>query len=112
MKEQMTYHCKVQRANRVKQIIDNIGIGQVVVEKYIHTAAQIAEGKPGKYICVTDTGITIIKTEDKQKVITMYVTTQNELVRIYNGVKRVPAYLRKRVDHNQSKFTANGKTVW
>lgn len=108
MKEQMTYHVAVQRANRVQHIIDEIGIGQIIKEKYVCYGI----GQAGKYICLTDTGITIVKSEDKLTIITMYVTTQKELVAVFGGVKKIPPFLRKKVDHNQSKFTTNGKTIW
>lgn len=106
---EMTYHVQVTRAERVKQIVEKIGIGQIIKEKYIGYG--IGE-QAGRYICITDTGITIIKTEDKQKIITMYVTTQRELVSVYGGTKKVPAFLRKKVDHNQSKYVKAGKTIW
>ena len=106
---EMTYHVQVERAERVKHIVEDIGIGQVIKEKYIGYGIG---GQAGRYICITDTGITIIKTEDKLKVITMYVTTQRELVSVYGGQKKVPIFLRKKVDHNQSKYTQNGKTIW
>jgi hypothetical protein len=106
---EMTYHVQVERAERVKHIVEDIGIGQVVKEKYIGYGIG---GQAGRYICITDTGITIIKTEDKLKVITMYVTTQKELISVYGGQKKIPTYLRKKVDHNQSKYTQNGKTIW
>lgn len=108
MNEQMTYHVAVQRADRVKHIIDDIGIGQIVKEKYVRYNI----GEAGKYICLTDTGITIIKDETKSKIITMYVTTQRELVAVFGGTKRIPSYLRKKVDYNQSKYTERGKTIW
>ena len=108
MNETMTYHCEVQRANRVQHIVDEIGIGQIIREKYVRYNI----GEAGKYICLTDTGITIIKTEDKLKIITMYVTTQRELVSVFGGQKKVPSFLRKKVDYNQSKFTKAGKTIW
>lgn len=106
---EMTYHVQVERAERVKHIVEDIGIGQIIKEKYIGYGIG---GQAGRYICITDTGITIIKTEDKLKVITMYVTTQKELVSVYGGQKKVPTFLRKKVDHNQSKYTQNGKTIW
>lgn len=108
MKEQMTYHVAVQRANRVKHIIDDIGIGQIIKEKYVRFSLEQA----GRWVCLTDTGITIIKDEPKEKVITMYVTTQRELVSVFGGVKKVPSFLKKKVDHNQSKYTDRGKTIW
>ena len=108
MNETMTYHVAVQRADRVKHIVDDIGIGQVVKEKYVRFSLEQA----GRWICLTDTGITIVKTEDKQKIITMYVTTQRELVAVFGGTKKVPPFLKKKVDHNQSKYTERGKTIW
>jgi len=108
MNEQMTYHVAVQRADRVKHIIDDIGLGQIVKEKYTRFSLDQA----GRWICLTDTGITIVKTEDKLKIITMYVTTQKELVAVYGGAKKVPTFLKRKVDHNQSKYTERGKTIW
>lgn len=104
----MSYHCQVQRADRVQHIINDIGLGQIVKEKYMRSDLS----KPGRYLCVTDTGITIVKSEDKQTIITMYVTTQKELVMLYAGTKKIPHFLRKRVDTNQSKYTEAGKTIW
>ena len=108
MKEQMTYHVAVQRAERVQHIVNDIGIGQIVKEKYTRFSLEQA----GRWICLTDTGITIIKDEPKQKIITMYVTTQRELVAVFGGASKVPTFLRKKVDHNQSKYTKRGKTIW
>ena len=108
MKEQMTYHVAVQRSERVKHIIEDIGIGQIIKEKYTRFNLEQA----GRWVCLTDTGITIIKDEAKEKVITMYVTTQRELVAVFGGTKKVPSFLRKKVDYNQSKYTERGKTIW
>jgi hypothetical protein len=108
MKEQMTYHVAVQRAERVKHIIEEVGIGQIIKEKYTRFSLEQA----GRWVCLTDTGITIIKDERKEKIITMYITTQRELVSMYGGAKKVPTFLRKKVDHNQDKYTKGGKTIW
>lgn len=108
MNEQMSYHVRVDRAERVKHIIKEIGMGQIIKEKYTRFSLEQA----GRWVCLTDTGITIVKTEDKQKIITMYVTTQRELVSVFGGTKKVPTFLKKKVDHNQSKFTERGKTIW
>lgn len=104
---ELTYHCSVVRASRVQHIIDDIGLGQIVREKYSRIGMQ-----PGRYICITDTGITIIKDEQKEKIITMYVTTFRELVSVYGGTKKIPTFLRRRVDRNQTYYTYQGKTIW
>lgn len=99
---EMTYHCEVERASRVQHIIDEIGLGQVIKEKFIHSC----------YTCITDTGVTIVKTADKLRVVTMYITTYRELVTVYEGTKKIPPYLKKRVDRNQTFYIKNGKTIW
>lgn len=104
----MTYHVRVERAERVRKIVEEIGIGQIIKEKYIRYGIEQA----GKYLCITDTGITIVKDETKSRMITMYVTTQHELITVYGGTKKIPPFLRKKVDHNQSKYTQAGKTIW
>lgn len=109
---ELTYHAETQRANRLQQIINNVGLGQIVKECYVRDFNKVEHGQAGAYICITDTGVTIIKDELKQKVITMYVTTFRELVKCYNGVNRIPSWLRKRVDRNQIKYINNGKTIW
>lgn len=109
---ELTYHAEVQRANRLEQIKANVGLGQIVKEVYRCSYEKAQAGGHGVYICITDTGITIVKDELKQKIVTMYVTTFRELVQCFNGVKNIPSYLRKRVDRNQSYYTENGKTIW
>ena len=99
---ELSYHCAIERGERVQAIINQIGIGQVVKEKFVR----------GCFTCITDTGITIVKTADKLKVVTMYVTTYRELVAVYDGPKKIPPYLKRKVDHNQSLFTVYGKTIW
>ena len=84
---EMTYHCAIERANRIQHIVNQIGLGQVVKEKFVR----------GCYSCITDTGITIVKTADKAKVVTMYVTTYRELVAIYEG---------------PNKYIQTGRTIW
>ena len=99
---EMTYHCAIERANRIQHIVNQIGLGQIVKEKFVR----------GCYSCITDTGITIVKTADKAKIVTMYVTTYRELVAIYEGPKKIPPFLKKKVDRNQTFFTHQGKTIW
>lgn len=109
---EMSYHCKVQRSNRLEHMVKEIGLGQVVREKYMRSVEQAVKGEAGHYICITDTGITLIKSDDKATIITMYVTTYGELLMVYGSQKAIPSYLRKKVDHNQSKYVKNGKTIW
>ena len=99
---EMSYHCRIERATRVQHIVEEIGLGQVVKEKFARSC----------YTCITDTGITIVKSADKLRIVTMYVTTMSELVYVYEGAKKIPPYLKKRVDRNQNKYIQNGRTIW
>lgn len=96
-----THHCKYERAQRIANIIKQVGIGQIVKKDFINEC----------YICITDTGVTIIKNADETKIITMYITTYKELVRVYKGEKKIPDYLKKKVNRNQSKYIHDGKTI-
>lgn len=109
MAENMSYHVSIERKTRVANIIKQVGLGQIVKKKYIGYGIG---KKPGRFVCITDTGVTIIKDETEQTIITMYITTQAELVAVFGGKKKIPGYLMKKVDHNQSLFTKNGKTIW
>ena len=106
----MSYHCGVERKARVEYIINTIGLGQIVAERYYRSIDKIKAGLEGTYTCITDTGITIIKSEDKQKIVTMYVTTQRELVQVYGGTKKIPPFLKKRVSKNETYYIKEGKT--
>ena len=103
-----TKHVEIYRANRMKQIVEHIGLGQVVKELYLNRD----NWSCGRWLCITDTGVTIIKDERKEKVVTLYVTTMKELVRAYGGTKKIPTYLRKKVSRNESLYTEDGKTIW
>lgn len=107
----LSYHCEVGRANRVQAIIDTVGLGQIVAKKYFRSPDDISYGKPGRYLCITDTGVTMILTEDMETIITVYITTYKELLNVYNGAKKIPPYLKKKVDRNQTYFIRNGKTI-
>lgn len=108
----LTKHCEIDRKQRVEEIVKNIGIGQIVKETYIRGFNKIEANQQGAYVCITDTGITIVKDETHTKIITMYVTSFKELVIAFKGVNNIPKYLRKKVDQNQVKYIKKGKTIW
>lgn len=99
---EMTYHCGVERAYRVQKIVEQIGMGQIIKKRFVRNC----------YSCVTDTGVVIVKTADEMKIVTIYVATVRDLYFIFDSVKKVPSYLVRKVNHNQTLFTRNGKTIW
>lgn len=112
MNTTLTKHCEFDRKNRVQAIIDNIGLGRIVKEVYVRSFKAIEKGQDGVYLCFTSTGITIVKDEKREKIITMYVTSYRELVRAFKGAGNIPKYLHKKVDKNQTKYIKEGKTIW
>lgn len=109
MNATMTSHCANDRFERVQRIIAEIGLGNIVQERLeCSTNARFKF----KYVCITNTGITVVKSQDKQKIITIYVTTINELVRVYNGRMNIPETLWNKVVYNQNRYVRNGKTIW
>lgn len=105
----MTSHCANDRFERIQKIINNIGLGNIVQERIeISSNRNYAR----KMLCVTDTGITIVKSENKMKIITIYVTTTKELIRVYNGRMNVPENIWTKVQYNESRYIRNGKTIW
>lgn len=108
--ETMSYHFRVERAERREAISAAVGYGTIIKEKYTRTSEQIMKNISGRYMCVTDTGIIIIKNETKDVIITAYVATMRELLSIYNGMNNIPKFLRTKCDRNQIKYIKNGKT--
>lgn len=105
----MTSHCANDRFERIQKIISNIGLGNIVQER---TEVSSNRNYARKVLCVTDTGITIVKSENKMKIITIYVTTTKELIRVYNGRMNVPENIWTKVQYNESRYIRNGKTIW
>lgn len=105
----MTSHCANERFQRIQNIVKYIGLGNVIKERTeISTNTRYAK----KIVCVTDTGITVVKSEDRMKVITIYVTTINELIRVYDGRRNIPEQIWNKVQYNQTRYIRNGKTIW
>ena len=105
----MTSHCAYDRYERIQNIINYIGLGNIVQERIeVSTNRNFAR----KVLCVTDTGVTIVKSEDKMRIITIYVTTTRELIRVYNGRMNVPESMWMKVQYNEQRYIRNGKTIW
>ena len=100
-------HCSIDRANRIDHILREIGLGQLACERYTTNQA----GR-GKYLCLTDTGIMIVKSADKLKIVTVYVATMKDVVYVYDGHKNIPQRLKKIVIENTQKYIREGKTIW
>ena len=105
----MSIHCMNDRYERIQFIISILGLGNIVQER---KETSTNPYHPYKYVCVTDTGVTVVKSADKMKIVTMYVTTTKELIRVYDGKKNIPMKIWNKVIDNENKYIRNGKTIW
>lgn len=93
-------HLITDRIERMTNIAITIGFGDIVEEfpdenEYGNT-----------WHCLTDTGVVIIKTEDKEKIITMFAARADRVCAYYKakkGVKYAPNWLVQVAKNNEKK---------
>lgn len=106
---QFSNHAIRDRIERMTMIATTIGFGEIVIE----FADKNEYGNT--WHCLTNTGVCIVKTEDKQKIITMFCISIPRLEAYYlNRVGQKPPYsLWVAVRNNEKKrpylFTSRGK---
>lgn len=93
IKGQPTQHAGEDRLDRITQIAMTIGFGQVVKEKM----------KDGKWYQITDTGVLVVRTGNREAIITMWTATMKQVSEIY-GDERIPETLKNRMRANRKKF--------
>jgi hypothetical protein len=92
----LSEHVIKDRVERLALIGSTIGFGEIIKVK-------VKMGKYGEVkMCLTDTGITIIKDITSDKVITAYACNLKELFYLY-GSNRVPQHIYKIVYTNTTK---------
>lgn len=92
----LSEHVVKDRVERLALIGSTIGFGEIIKIK-------VKTGKYGKVkMCLTDTGVTIIKDVTNDKVITAYACKLKELYYLYNE-SRVPKHIYKTVYTNTIK---------
>lgn len=94
IKGRPTKHAGEDRLDRITAIAMTIGFGQVIKERQM---------EENKWYQVTDTGIMIVRTPNKEAVITMWTASQRQVAEVY-GDERVPETLKNRMRANKKKF--------
>lgn len=94
MKTNMTYHARVERADRLEYILNTTGIGEVV--------AEAPNDERGGLRRLTNTGVIIVVAEDHKTVVTAFICDirQARSVYAYSHNGRLPNYLANRVYSN------------
>lgn len=96
---EMSNHCKYDRKNRLELIETKIGWGQIIKKTYFNNC----------YHFLTDTGIIAIVDDKLEKIITIYLANVSDLLSIYNGYKKIPPFLLKKVQTHINHGYANIK---
>ena len=99
MKIEFSNHCIEERTERVYEIASTIGFGEIM--QYFPGAHEVK--------AITDTGVLLIMTPNKKKIITLYVVTMAQAKKIFKG--EVPVQLKKvlRRYEKKGKFQYNCK---
>lgn len=95
IKSNMTNHARYDRADRINAIIDTIGIGEIVL---------IVPKNEYREICLTDTGVVIVRATADRKIITVYVASLQLARTLYEkkfNINRLPKALFDTVRCNQ-----------
>ena len=91
MKIEFSNHCIEERSERVYEIASTIGFGKIM--QYFPGAYEVK--------AITDTGVLLIMTPNKKKIITLYVMTMAQAKKIFKG--EVPAQLKKTLRRYEKK---------
>lgn len=92
-KMKITKHMTNDRMERYMYIATHMGFGEVVDEFY----------EEDKCICITSTGILIVKSADKKTVITMFIAKAYQIIRLYGSREAVPIHLLNVSKDNELK---------
>ena len=90
----MSYHARIERADRLTYIAMNVGFGEVVLEHKSKSTANRIE-------CITDTGVLIVKASNGA-IITAYVPSIDKVMAIYRqeGYSRIPTQMMTKITKN------------
>lgn len=93
----LTYHAQYERAERIAQLEETLGFTNIVFE-VIHRQARV---------CVTSSGIAVVKKLEEEVLITAYAITIDELYALCHiaGKKQIPPKLYKKVVKNMERHS-------
>ena len=100
MRITLSHHLTADRLERMTAIATTIGFGKIVEE-----FEDDIYGEP-TWHCLTDTGVLLVKSADKTKVITLYVATAHRISAYYYKKRNhqpAPAYLMRIAKNNERK---------
>ena len=93
--EKLSYHMIADRTDRAVYIQLHMGIGERVIKE----VRQIDEKGRVSWQCLTDTGVIVALSENKQTIITMYIATQPKVSAMFEG--NTPGWVLRMVKKNK-----------
>lgn len=98
-KTTISYHASEERINRLTACLATIGYNEFVL--------QVEDKKRGNNTTkfLTDTGIVIIRNTDNGNIVTGYMATVSQAIKMYRmaGYKRMPNGMYKKIARNNEK---------
>ena len=94
IKRNCTYHISEDRLDRACYIMQTIGIGEIVKEERC-----IQEDGRISWQCLTNTGVILVLSEDRNVAITLYIASQAKVSAMYKG--NTPSWMFKVVKKNR-----------
>lgn len=92
IKGKATKHIIEDRLDRLTLIATTIGFGQVMKEKQMEYGIRQ----------ITDTGVLVVRSDDRQTIITLWMANMTQAKEIYGD--NIPVELRRAIKSNRKKF--------
>lgn len=94
MKRNITYHISEDRIDRATFIMTTIGIGEIIKEQRC-----VDEKGRVSWQCLTNTGVILVLSEDRQMAVTLYIATLPKVSAMYCG--KTPSWVINKVRKNR-----------
>ena len=101
-KTKFSKHALEEREDRIVWIATEVGFGQVVDTIQIYDVE-----RSYRQVDLTETGVAIIKANDEDLVITMYLPTRRQLINWYGDKNLVPIRLLNVAKYNEKRGWTN-----
>jgi len=97
MKMQMTQHVLNDRMERMLYIAEHVGWGEVIME---------VENSATTCMCLTSTGVVLVKNLHRDTLITAYLPNRNDLIYMCRalGYSRIPTVVENKMRKNHKHY--------
>jgi hypothetical protein len=93
----LTHHAEADRLDRLTAILQNLELGEIVQER------EFTYDNGPAVRCLTSTGIVLVKSLRTGKLVTGYMATMEQALKIY-GRTRMPNTLYQTIKYNNKRY--------